>query len=230
MNTTAPIKILLVEDQVELAELLRDYLLNEKYEVEMRHSGQGIIELVRDAEPDMLLLDLMLPGTDGVTICRAVREFSDVPIIMVTARTEEIDQLLGLEIGADDYICKPARPREVVARVKAVLRRTQRQTGGSEPASSLTIDEARYMVSYRDQNLELTPLEFRLLQRLAQAPGRIYSRVQLLDAIHEDYRIVSDRAVDTHIKNLRKKLAALVPSEENPIRSVYGVGYKLELP
>lgn len=230
MNTKAPIKILLVEDQVELAELLRDYLRNERYEVEMRHSGQGVVELVRDAEPDMLLLDLMLPGMDGMTICRSVRRFSHVPIIMVTARTEEIERLLGLEVGADDYICKPVRPREVVARVKAVLRRTLRRSGDKEPEKSLTIDETRYMAFYGDNTLELTPLEFRLLQRLVQAPGRVYSREQLLQAIHEDDRIVGDRAIDTHIKNLRRKLSALVVGDENPIRSIYGVGYKLELP
>ena len=230
MNTTTPIKILLVEDQVELAELLRDYLLNEDYEVEVRHTGHRIIEQVRNAEPDMLLLDLMLPGTDGMTICRSIRRFSDVPIIMVTARTEEIDRLLGLEIGADDYICKPVRPREVVARVKAVLRRTLRQPDELASEKSLTIDEARYLAFYDGQPLDLTPLEFRLLQRLAHAPGRVYSRDQLLQTIHDDERIVSDRAIDTHIKNLRKKLAALVPGEDNPIRSIYGVGYKLELP
>ena len=148
MTTTAPLRILLVEDQVELAELLRDYLLKEDYEVEVRHSGHRVIERVRESAPDMLLLDLMLPGTDGMTICRSVRRFSDVPIIMVTARTEEIDRLLGLEIGADDYICKPVRPREVVARVKAVLRRTHRQPGEVVPDKSLTIDEARYAASY----------------------------------------------------------------------------------
>jgi two-component system response regulator BaeR len=230
MTTTTPVKILLVEDQVELAELLRDYLLKEHYEVELRHSGDGVIDRVRDTEPDMLLLDLMLPGMDGMTICRGIRRFSDVPIIMVTARTEEIDRLLGLEIGADDYICKPVRPREVVARVKAVLRRTLRQSDDPAQEKSLTIDEDRYMAFYEGQSLDLTPLEFRLLQRLTHAPGRVYSREQLLQTIHDDDRIVSDRAIDTHIKNLRKKLAAFMPDEENPIRSVYGVGYKLELP
>ena len=230
MTRTAPINILLVEDQVELAELLRDYLLRENYAVDMRHIGDGVIESVRNAEPDMVLLDLMLPGTDGMTICRSVRDFSDVPIIMVTARTEEIDQLLGLEIGADDYICKPVRPREVVARVKAVLRRTLRQPGDRAPGSSLNIDATRYLAFYQGKDLELTPLEFRLLQRLAGAPGRVYSRIQLLQAMHDDHRIVTDRAIDTHIKNLRKKLDAAMPGEDNPIRSIYGVGYKLDLP
>ena len=230
MTNSATAKVLLVEDQVELAELLRDYLLKERYEVELRHSGDGVIERVRDAEPDMLLLDLMLPEMDGMSICRGIRRFSDVPIIMVTARTEEIDHLLGLEIGADDYICKPVRPREVIARVKAVLRRTLRQSDDPAQEKPLTIDEDRYMAFYEGQSLDLTPLEFRLLQRLAHAPGRVYSREQLLQTIHDDDRIVSDRAIDTHIKNLRKKLAAFMPDEENPIRSVYGVGYKLELP
>lgn len=228
MNKPETVRILLVEDQVELAELLRDYLLQEDFDVEMRHTGDGVVDAIRAREPHMLLLDLMLPGVDGLTICRDVRTFSDVPIIMITARVEEIDRLLGLEIGADDYICKPVRPREVVARVKAVLRRTLRNATAPQD-KTLSLDSERYRARLNGQELDLTPLEFRLLQHLACTPGRVYSRDQLLRAAHDDSRAVGDRAIDTHIKNLRRKMSAHLPEGANPIHSVYGVGYKLEL-
>lgn len=220
-------KILLVEDEVELAELVRDYLLHEGYEVTMRHSGAGVVDEVRADQPDMILLDLMLPGVDGLTICREVRRFSEVPIIMVTARVEEIDRLLGLELGADDYICKPFKPREVVARVKAVLRRTFIGTVKSE-GEGLQLDTESYAASYDGNKLDLTSAEFRLLAALHARPGRVFSRQELLDAAYEDYREVGDRSVDSHIKNLRRKLGEHM-GDENPIHSVYGVGYKLEL-
>lgn len=220
-------QILLVEDEVELAELVRDYLLHEGYEVTMRHSGDGVIEAVRLNAPDMILLDLMLPGTDGMTICREVRRFSEVPIIMVTARVEEIDRLLGLELGADDYICKPFKPREVVARVKAVLRRTLLGTVKSG-GKGLQLDTDTFTASYDANKLDLTTAEFRLLAALHSRPGRVFSRQELLDAIYDDYRDVNDRSVDSHIKNLRRKFAEHL-SEGDTIHSVYGVGYKLEL-
>ncbi len=220
-------RVLIVEDEVKLAELLRDYLLNEGYEVEMRHSGDGVVDAVRNDPPAMILLDLMLPGVDGLTICREVRAFSEVSIIMVTARVDEIDRLLGLELGADDYICKPFKPREVVARVKAVLRRS---VSGFEKTllPGLHLDTERMEASVNGKPLTLTQAEFRLLQKLVDNPRRVFSRQQLIDAIYDDYRVVSDRSVDSHIKNLRHKLAEAMP-EQDPIRSVYGVGYKLEL-
>ncbi len=227
MNSDKPLRILIVEDEVKLAELLRDYLLNDGYEVEMRHSGDGVTDTVRNDPPAMILLDLMLPGVDGLTICRQVRAFSEVPIIMVTARVEEIDRLLGLEMGADDYICKPFKPREVVARVKAVLRRSA--IGFEKPVlTGLHLDREKMEASVDGKPLALTQTEFRLLQKLVDNPRRVFSRQQLLDTIYDDYRVVSDRSIDSHVKNLRHKIAERIP-EQDPIRSVYGVGYKLEL-
>ena len=152
----------------------------------------------------------MLPGRDGLEVCRELRTFSEVPIVMVTARVEEIDRLLGLEIGADDYICKPFSPREVVARVRAILRRAQR--GAAAPAATgFTIDEAQYRAAFDGRALDLTPVEFRLLNTLAAAPGRVFSRQQLLDNLYDDHRVVTDRTVDSHIKNLRRKLDEVSP-------------------
>lgn len=225
MNDVRHAHILLVEDEVDLAELVRDYLRHAGYEVTVMHRGDGIVDRVRGNPPDLILLDLMLPGVDGLTICREVREFSDLPIIMITARVEEIDRLLGLELGADDYICKPFKPREVVARCKAVLRRTL--SSGVRREAGLAIDEDRMAVTLDGHPLDLTQGEYRLLVKLASQPGRVYSRDQLLNVLYDDFRDVSDRAVDTHIKNLRRKLGERVEGD-NPIRSVYGVGYKLE--
>lgn len=228
MNSDKPLQVLIVEDEVKLAELLRDYLLNEGYEVEMRHSGDGVVDAVRNNPPAMILLDLMLPGVDGLTICREVRAFSEVPIIMVTARIDEIDKLLGLDLGADDYICKPFKPREVVARVRAVLRRST--IGFEKPLlPGLHLDTERMEATFDGKSLTLTQAEFRLLQKLVDNPHRVFSRQQLIDAIYDDYRVVTDRSIDSHVKNLRHKLAEVMP-EQDPIRSVYGVGYKLELP
>ncbi|MCB1742694.1 MAG: winged helix-turn-helix domain-containing protein, partial [Gammaproteobacteria bacterium] len=188
--------------------------------------------------------DLMLPGLDGLGVCREVRRFSDLPIIMVTARVEEIDRLLGLELGADDYVCKPFSPREVVARVKTVLRRLDRTpsapdaevgAGVQEPGAAigargnrLHIDPERFVASFDGRRLDLTPVEFRLLRALGEQPGRVFSRDQLLGHMYADHRLVSDRTIDSHIKNLRRKLDE-VSGGIPLIHSIYGVGYKLEL-
>jgi two-component system response regulator BaeR len=172
------------------------------------------------------VLDLMLPGQDGLSICRAVRGFSSVPIVMTTAKVEEIDRLLGLELGADDYICKPYSPREVVARIKAVLRRTAAGPTDSK-APSLRLLPEQLRVQARGREIELSAVEFALLRTLHDAPGRIFSRVQLIERIYSDHRVVSDRTVDSHIKKLRRRLAELVP-DEDLIHSVYGVGYRYE--
>ncbi|EEG06825.1 winged helix-turn-helix domain-containing protein [Pseudogulbenkiania ferrooxidans] len=222
-----PAYVLVVEDEPKLSRLLADYLAAAGFETACLADGLAVVPEVRRRLPDLILLDLMLPGRDGLDICRELRAFSDVPIVMVTARVEEIDRLLGLELGADDYICKPYSPREVVARVKAILRRSQRH--GALPADAgLTIDEEGYQASWQGRRLELTPAEFRLLRTLASAPGRVFSRDQLLDHLYADHRVVTDRTVDSHIKNLRRKLEQAAPQQEM-IRSVYGVGYKLEL-
>lgn len=217
-------KILIVEDEPKLASLLSDYLLQAGFSTSRLDNGLEAIPWVRENDPDLVLLDLMLPGKDGLDVCKEIRSFSAVPIVIVTARVEEIDRLLGLELGADDYICKPFSPREVVARVKAVLRRA----GGATPQNQrLVLDEARYLATLHGRDLELTAVEFKLLHFLAAHPGRIYSRGQLMDRIYPDQRTVEDRTIDSHIKKLRKKLAAVAPDEEL-IHSVYGVGYKYE--
>jgi two-component system response regulator BaeR len=215
--------ILVVEDEPKIAALLRDYLVASGYRVSVRETGAGAVDWVREHAPDALLLDLMLPGEDGLAICRGVRSFSQVPILMVTARVEEIDRLLGLELGADDYICKPFSPREVVARVRAVLRRAS-AASATEPAP-IELDEDRFEARVQGRALTLTPVEFRLLRKLAAQPGRVFSRAQLIDALYEDHRVVSDRTVDSHIKNLRRKLVAM---GVDPVASVYGVGYRFE--
>ncbi len=216
-------RILIVEDEQKLAELLRDYLTQSGFNITVLDNGLAVVPHVRENKPDLILLDLMLPGRNGTDICREIRTFSNVPIIMVTALVEEIDRLLGLELGADDYVCKPFSPREVVARVKAVLRRSGGET--TINAHGLILDKARYQASLHGKDLELTAVEFKLLEFLAGNPGRIYSRDQLMERIYSDQRIVSDRTIDSHIKKLRKKLAAVAPDEEL-VGSVYGVGYK----
>ena len=224
--------ILIVEDEPKLAALVRDYLQASGFRSEWLADGRQALERLKAGPmPAAVLLDVMLPGLDGLEVCRAVRAFSDVPILINSARVEELDRLLGLELGADDYVCKPFSPRELVARVKALLRRAQ---GRLAPvtlvpvAGGFAIDEGGQRILWQDQALALTPVEFRLLRQLLQHPGRVFERAQLLDLIHEDFRDVSDRVVDSHIKNIRRKLAALEPAQEC-IASVYGVGYRLDL-
>jgi len=217
-------RILIVEDEPKIAALLADYLqAMGGYRSQVLERGDVALEHVRAEPPDLVLLDLMLPGLDGIEVCKQIRAESSVPIIMVTARVEEIDRLLGLELGADDYICKPFSPREVVARVKAVLRRA----GASEASGpdGLLIDEEKFLASWAGKRLNLTPVEFALLKTLAAHPGRVFSRDQLMNEMYSDYRVVSDRAVDTHIKNLRRKLAEAGDGRE-VIESVYGLGYR----
>lgn len=218
-------RILVVEDEPKIAALLRDYLAAANYHVDLLESGIGVIERVRACAADAVLLDINLPGEDGLSVCRRIRAFSTVPILLVTARVDELDRLLGLELGADDYICKPFSPREVVARVKAVLRRAQKPDG--MPPAPIELDELRFEARVRGRALTLTPVEFRLLGRLALQPGRVFSRQQLIEAAYNDHRVVSDRTVDSHIKNLRRKLA---DAGIDPIASVHGVGYRLEWP
>lgn len=220
-----PERILIVEDEHKLAELLRDYLRREGFEVDMLHRGDDVEDWVRTHPVDLVLLDLMLPGKNGLDVCKALRASSDVSIIMVTARVDEIDRLLGLELGADDYICKPFSPREVVARVKAVRRRAKR--GDAAAAGGLTLHEGSMKAEIGGKDLALTAVEFQLLQVLVAHPGHIYSRDQLMDAMYRDERVVSDRTVDSHVKKIRKKIAEVVPDRE-VIHSVYGVGYKYE--
>jgi len=218
-------RVLIVEDEVKLAELLRDYLAQDGFEVALLHRGDEVEPWLRTHEVDVVLLDLMLPGKSGLDVCKEVRARSEVAIIMVTARVEEIDRLLGLELGADDYICKPFSPREVVARVKAVLRRATRGERAAE--DGVKLDEAGYRATIGARDLSLTAVEFQLLKVLVAHPGRIYTREQLMDAMYRDERTVADRTVDSHIKKIRRKIAAVLPDREI-VHSVYGLGYKYE--
>lgn len=229
MTTTT--RVLIVEDETDLAQILVDYLKRDGFAATNIADGLAAMEELRRVPPDLLLLDLMLPGMDGLSILRELRKTSALPVILVTARVEEIDRLIGLELGADDYVCKPYSPREVVARVKTVLRRTQSAAAANIATAStgaqIDIDAAAWHASAGGKRLDLTPKEFQLLQALAAAPGRVFSRGQLLDAIYDDNLDVSERAVDSHMKNLRKKLAQALPDAE-PIRSIYGVGFVFE--
>ncbi|QBH96480.1 two-component system response regulator BaeR [Limnobaculum zhutongyuii] len=220
--------VLIVEDEPKLGQLLIDYLQAAGYRTHLITQGQEVISWVKQYSPSLILLDLMLPGVDGITLCREIRTFSDVPVVMVTAKTEEIDRLSGLEIGADDYICKPYSPREVVARVKTILRRCYlpaRELPSLE--LGLQLDESQFQVRYNNTSLDLTAAEFRLLKTLSSHSGQVLTRESLLDNLYDDYRVVTDRTVDSHIKNLRRKLETLAP-EKVFIRSVYGLGYRWE--
>jgi two-component system response regulator BaeR len=215
-------RVMIVEDEPELAALVADYARAAGHDAIVCGDGALALQAVRAEPPDVLVLDLMLPGLDGVAVCRAVRAFSTLPIIMVTAKVEEIDRLLGLETGADDYLCKPFSPRELMARIKALLRRS----GFAQPL--LTVDGAGQRVLVRGQALDLTPSEFAILAGMARRPGTVFSRAQLLDLAAQDKLETGDRAVDSHIKNLRRKLAAVLPGAE-PITSLYGLGYRLDV-
>ncbi len=224
-------RIMLVEDEVELATLVKDYLEAAGFEVDMYHDGQAAYDAFMQQKPHLMVLDLMVPRMDGLTICRKVREQSDIPIIMVTARSEEIDRVLGLNMGADDYVCKPFSPKELVARVQAVLRRLDRK---AEPESNelFRIDPAQQRVWYQQKALNLTPTEFHLLELFLSHIGQVYSRVQLLDHINPDSYDVADRVIDSHIKNLRRKISDIAETGNRHewIQAVYGVGYRFELP
>lgn len=217
--------IYIVEDEPELAALVADYVRAAGFAPTVFGDGTLALAAIRARVPALVVLDLMLPGLDGLALCRAVRAFSGVPVMMVTARVEEIDRLLGLEAGADDYLCKPFSPRELVARVKAILRRTS--APACAPGSGIAIDAAARRASVHGQSLDLTPTEFELLAALVRRPGQVFSRARLLELARQDQLEVYDRAIDSHIKNLRRKIDALAPGLE-PIASIYGVGYRFD--
>ena len=227
---TAQTHVLVVEDEPNIAALLAEYFQAACWRVSVLDSGAFVAGWVREHAPDAIVLDVMLPAKNGLDVCREVRAFSNVPILMLTARVEEIDRLLGLELGADDYICKPFSPREVVARVRAVLRRSAIAAGQLAPPPrerAIDFDDEAMEARCDGESLGLTRVEYRLLRKLLERPGRVLSRSQLLDALYEDYRIVSDRTVDSHVKNLRRKLQA---HGADGVGSVYGVGYRFEWP
>lgn len=223
--------IMVIEDEEKIAQLLVDYLERDSFRVSVLHSGEKANEEIARQMPDLVLLDLMLPGKDGLTICRELRQTSNIPVIMLTARVDEIDRLLGLELGADDYVCKPFSPREVVARVRVVLRRISNIAEASESDliryEGISLSSQRYECLVHNAPVELTPVEFRMLEGLLTHPGRVYSRDQLMDLSYQDDRVVSDRTIDTHVKNLRRKLAR-AGARDDLIHSIYGVGYKID--
>lgn len=219
-------QVLIVEDDDAIADLLVDYARHHGFEPRRSLDETDILDLVTQQQADILLLDLMLPGIDGLELCKTIRRQSSIPIIIISARVDEIDRLLGLELGADDYICKPFSAREVMARIKAILRR--QQAPGAVPPAALQRDASRLQVSWQGQGLTLTTVEFALFEALAEHPGQIRSRQQLMDRIYTDHRIVSDRTIDSHIKKLRHKLAERFPGMRF-IESVYGAGYRLDI-
>ncbi len=226
----SPTEILIIEDEPDLASLIADYVHASGYQSLVIANGQSALEQIQLRVPDLIVLDLMLPGLDGISLCEAVRTFSQVPIIMVTAKVEEIDRLLGLEIGADDYLCKPFSPRELMARIKVILRRVSTTAATAMPSEKQTvvhIDTAAFQVYLHQQLLELTRSEFLLLQHFIAHPGQVFSRSQLLDFVTQDNLDVTDRAIDSHVKNIRKKIAQIRP-DDNPIHAIYGLGYRFD--
>lgn len=223
--------IIIVEDEEKIAQILVAYLSREGFETTVLADGHNAVETIRKLQPDFVILDLMLPGKDGLSICRELRQDSSVPILMLTARVDEIDRLLGLELGADDYVCKPFLPREVVARVKTILRRVLQQpvaqAAGRLEYRGIVLSPDRFQCQANGQDVELTPVEFRMLQAMISQPGRVHSRDSLMQSCYLDDRVVSDRTIDSHVKNLRKKLSCVADGDEI-IHSIYGVGYKIE--
>ncbi|WP_144208993.1 response regulator [Shewanella donghaensis] len=223
-------RVLIVEDEPKIAQVLVDFLTLEGFSSQVLHDGLNALETIRDDEIDFVILDLMLPHKDGLTICKEVRQFSAIPILMLTARVEEIDRLIGLEIGADDYVCKPFSAREVVARVKTILRRTEPSVQMAEDEISykqLLINIERFKCHVASVEVELTPVEFRLLHTMIKRPGVVHSRDSLMQVCYVDDRVVSSRTIDSHIKNLRSKLL-LNNRQPDLLHSIYGVGYKIE--
>jgi len=221
-------KILVVDDEKKIVEILKAYLERDGYRVIAGYDGQSALELARRYSPDLIILDLMLPEVSGWDVCRELRKESDVPVIMLTARDDTTDKIIGLELGADDYVTKPFNPKEIISRVRAVLRRS---AGKAVPIAILNvgeiiIDTEKRLVRRGDWKIDLTPIEFEILRVMAENPGRVYSRMQLLDKIQGDAYEGYERTIDSHIKNLRKKLE-LDPEHPRYIITVYGVGYKL---
>lgn len=222
-------KILVVDDEKQIVDIVKAYLEREGYQVIVAYDGKSAISFARRDRPDLIVLDLMLPEVSGWDVCRTIRKESDVPIIMLTARDETTDKIVGLELGADDYVTKPFDPKELVSRVRAVLRRYEGKIESKSVInlSDLSIDVEKRLVHRGDENIELTFIEFELLRVLAQSPGRVYSRMQLLNMIQDDAYEGYERTIDSHIKNLRKKIERK-PEHPRYIITVYGAGYKFK--
>jgi DNA-binding response OmpR family regulator len=220
--------ILVVDDEPRIVDLARDYLEHAGFSVIVAADGPAALATARGKRPDLVVLDLGLPGLDGLDVTRELRREGSIPIVMLTARDDELDKLLGLELGADDYLTKPFSPRELVARVKAVLRRADRPVDASDviKVGDLILDVPRMRTEVAGRTVELTPTEFTLLSTLARQPGRIFTRSQLLDALHGVAFESYERAIDSHVKNLRRKIEP-DPRQPRYVLTVYGVGYRL---
>lgn len=220
-------KIVIVEDQPDIAEVLIAYSQQQGFNIEHFSNGNGVVQFVKAHSVDLILLDIMLPEVDGIEICKRIRAFSDVPIIMLTAKGEEVDRLLGLELGADDYICKPFSPKEVMARIKAVLKRSHRLTSNTLHYLNFELNKSSYTGLLNGNNLELTAVEFKICQLFIEQAGRVFSREDIITNVYPNTTEISDRNIDTHIKNIRKKINK-IDASFNPITAVYGVGYKFQ--
>jgi two-component system response regulator BaeR len=222
-------QLLIVEDEPDIAQILRDYLVREGYHVSLLDRGDKVIPLIKKTPPALILLDIMITYVDGKTICRELRKFSDIPVIMITARVEEVDRIIGFELGADDYICKPFSPREVVARVNAVLRRALKKTDDEVLSSGpIQLNKTSRITTVKGNELNLTPSEFEILSVLMGSPNRVFTRTQLIEKVQGYSFDGYERTIDFHIKNLRKKIAEYLPGEKI-IQSAYGYGYKMVL-
>jgi DNA-binding response OmpR family regulator len=225
-------KILVVDDEPKVCDLVRAYLEKDGFEVMLSGNGKDAVEKARMLKPDLIVLDLNLPGMDGIEVFRTVRAVSDIPIIMLTARDDEVDKIVGLQIGADDYVTKPFSPRELAARVAAVLRRYADgpRTAGRLISGDLLVDFDRHEVKYKNETVSLTAAEFKLISVMAKNPGRVFTRLQLMDSAFGETYEGYDRTIDAHIKNMRQKLSKIGGDADNPVITVRGVGYKLEQP
>jgi two-component system response regulator BaeR len=218
-------EIVIVDDEVKPAQVLAEYLQRDGFRTVHLLDGMSAVSYVRQHAPSVVILDVMLPGLDGIAVCQAIREFSTVPIIMLTARVDEADRILGLDIGADDYLCKPVSPREVVARVRAQVRRYAGVAALARPTKGFAVEETAQRILWQGQALPLSQVEYRIFKTLLSQPGRIFEREALLTARDFGERAVTDRAIDSHIKNIRKKIKPYTGDTEF-IFSVYGVGYR----
>lgn len=222
-------QVLIVEDEPDIAEILKDYLIREGYRVSILDRGDEVVSFVKNQNLSMILLDIMLPRLDGKTVCREVRKFSDVPIIMITAKVEEVDRIIGFELGVDDYICKPFSPREVVARVNAVLRRALKKSSDDVLAlGPVQLNKTSRIAEINGNALSLTPSEFDIFSVLLESPNRVFTRAQLIEKVQGYNYDGYERTIDFHIKNLRKKIGVYLPGEKI-IQSTYGYGYKIVL-
>ena len=229
-ETIAKQHILVIEDEVKIAELIEKYLYLEGFKTSLIHDGNCALDAVNELNPDLIILDIMLPGTNGIELCSKIRQFSDVPIIMLTARVEEIDHLIGFDVGADDYVTKPFKPKELMARVKAILKRRRMPTNkpSTFTAGNIIVDPSEYKVLVKNEELKLTINEFSLLKILIASPNKVFSRQDLLTMTQGKYFESYERSIDSHIKNLRKKLTQADP-DSHYIESIYGVGYKFKI-